>query len=183
MQLNKINWKIKINNPEVAEPDKVFKVFSSWIEDSEEIFVDVSDYQHVVDGPHTVLIGYYCDYWLDNTGRSTGFLYNQRQPVEGDNSTIIRKTLATTIKAAKRLNDNPEFKGAIDYSTEEIQFTINDRLLAPNSKSTYSEIKPELEKVFDPQRFLLKKNENTPQRFSVTITANQGISIDDLLAL
>lgn len=185
MNIQKINWKVFIADPSSADPSVFFKVFNTWIPESPEIFVDVADYRHVHDGPLTALIGHDEDYWLDASGRRPGLLYNRRTPMEGTNEEKIKTTLGSTIKACRRIEQDPAFGGKIRFRTNEFLFLINDRGAAPNTKEAYGEVKPEIEKVLgrvlDGQSFSLEHLSDPKQRFGAKITLPKEVPIQNLL--
>ncbi len=185
MDIQKINWKIYIENPDKTRPDDFFKVFNSWIPASPEIFIDVADYQHVQDGPLTVLVGHDADYWLDATDRRVGLLYNHRQPMEGSNAQKLQRTFVDALSAARRLEREAELGGRIRFRTDEFLFLINDRGLAPNTGQTYTGLKPDMEEwaagIFGKNSFSLDHQSQPQKRFSVKITSLHKNPLDSLL--
>ena len=181
MHLQKIHWKIYFKDPSEARPDDFFRVFNTWIPDSPEIFIDVADYQHVHDGPITLLAGHYADLMLDDTDRRRGFLYARKQPMEGNNAAKISESFKAFTKACRRLSDDPLFEGGLSFKTDEILFTINDRALAPNTSATFQGVKPDLETFFSALlgkgNFTLIHQDDPKQRFSVIISAKKELPI------
>jgi len=49
------------------------------------------------------------------------------------------------LAACELLEKEPELAGRVRFSTDEVLFRINDRLLAPNSADTFAGIRPELD--------------------------------------
>lgn len=185
MNIQKINWKVFIVNPAAAKPDVFFKVFNTWIPDSPEIFVDVADYQHVHDGPKIALVGHDADFWLDDTGRRRGILYNRRRPMDGSNEEKLAETLRAILKAGVRLEQDPAFQGKLKFAPTELLFIINDRAIAPNKKKTFEELNSELggffRRVFDVNRFSIEQDPNPLQRFSVKIECLKNPDIGTIL--
>lgn len=185
MNLQKINWKLFFKDPTVAKPDDFFRVFNSWIPDSPEIFIDVADYQHVHDGPLTVLIGHFVDYALDETDRRRGFLYGCKKTLEGDEEERLRTTLSSLLKAADRLVSDSLFGGKLHFLTNELEFTVNDRALAPNTSETFTALSPQLNKVmknlYGEGNYQLNHLKNPKRRFSVRITSTKTFSLPELL--
>lgn len=175
MNLQKINWKIFFKNPSVAKPDDFFCVFNSWIglSDNPEIFIDVADYQHVHDGPVTILIGHYADFALDDSDRKRGLLYSRKRGEIGGNQEKLNRSLAAALKGAERLEKDPIFGGKISFKTSELQLIVNDRALAPNTSQTFQSLKPDLDKfctsIFGVGDYSLKHLSHPKQRFSVLI--------------
>jgi hypothetical protein len=186
MNLQYINWKLHLDNPAEAEPDEFFKVFSTWIPDSPEIFIDVADYKHVQDGPVTLLVGHYVNYSLDHTGRRLGLLSDYKQPMNGDNEDKLSSTLVATLKAAKRLQEDKTFTHSVRFNAADLLFIINSRALAPNTAATLEAVRPDLvkvlEKVYGAGGFTLEHLTDPRQRFMVKVTAKAQPSIDGMLS-
>ena len=175
MNLQYLNWKIFLENPAEAEPEEWFKVFSTWIPDAPEIFIDVADYKHVPDGPVILLVGHYVNYSLDATGRKPGLLYDYKHPVEGTNEEKIRTSLIGILQVAKRLEEDAGFKHKPKFKTGELQLIVNSRAAAPNTPATLEAVKPDLaqvlSKAFGEGAFTLEHLTDPRQRFSVRISA------------
>lgn len=185
MNLQYINWKLHLDNPAEAEPDEFFKVFSAWIPESPEIFIDVADYQHVQDGPVTLLVGHYVNFSLDHTGRRLGLLADHKQPMDGTNEEKLRITLIAALRAAKRLEDDAGFTHKPRFQAGDLRFIVNSRALAPNTAATLEAAKPDLvkvlEKAFGSGNFTLDHLTDPRQRFSVQVTAKGNPSIEEIL--
>jgi hypothetical protein len=185
MNLQYLNWKIQLANPAEAEPDEWFKVFSTWIPDAPEIFIDVADYKHVPDGPVTLLVGHYVNYSLDAAGRRLGLLYDYKHPVEGDNEEKIRASLLGLLRVAKRLEEDAGFTHKPKFDTRGLRFIVNSRAVAPNTPATFEAVKPELAKVlakaFGEGNFTLAHPTDPRQRFSVEISVKQSLSLPEIL--
>lgn len=185
MNLQKINWKIFVKDPSWARPDIFFKVFNTWIPQSPEIFIDVADYQHVHDGPLTLLVGHYVDYALDAADSRLGLVYSCKKPMEGDNRSKLALTLRSLLLAGKRLEADPLFEGKLSLLPHELDFIVNDRALAPNAEQTYKELKPELDWLFSELygegQYSLEPEKNPKKRFAVEITSRKSLTLDELL--
>jgi hypothetical protein len=185
MNLQYLNWKIYLENPAAAEPDEWFKVFSTWIPDAPEIFIDVADYKHVPDGPVTLLVGHYVNYSLDATGRRLGLLYDYKHPLEGGNEEKIRASLLGLLRVAKRLEEDPGFTHKPKFNPGELRFIVNSRALAPNTPASLEAVKPDLTKVlakaFGESGFSLEHPTDPRQRFSVLVTAKATTDLAGLI--
>lgn len=185
MDLQKINWKIFPADPKPAVPEIFFKVFNTWIPESPEVFVDVADYQHAHDGPVTVLVGHQADFWLDDSGRRRGLLYNRRTSMDGTNGEKLSDSLRALLGACVRLESDPAFGGKLKFAANELLFIVNDRAIAPNTKETFSEVKPDLEKlaskIYGPADFVLEHLIDPRRRFSVKITSRRSSDVKSLM--
>ena len=187
MNLQYLNWKIYLDNPAEAEPDEWFKVLSAWIPDAPEIFIDVADYQHVQDGPVTLLVGHYVNYSLDATGRRLGLLYDYKHPIEGSNEDKIRSSLIGVLRVAQRLEADPGFpaSGKPRFKAGELRFIVNSRAAAPNIADTLEAVKPDLVRVlaqaFGGDGFSIEHLADPRQRFSVQVTAKGTLVLAEMI--
>ena len=187
MNLQYLNWKIYLDNPDAAEPDEWFKVLSAWIPDAPEIFIDVADYKHVPDGPVTLLVGHYVNYSLDAVGRRLGLLYDYKHPLDGANEEKITSSLLGLLRVAKRLEEDPGFSaaGKPKFKTAGLRFIVNSRAIAPNSPETLEAVKPDLVKVlakaFGENAFTLEHLTDPRQRFSVDVSVKGTPVLADVI--
>ena len=147
MELQHINLKFFIENPESLDLEKFHGVFNSWIQRSltDDLLVDVAEYLHVHNGPGILLIGHNANYSLDNTVGRLGFLYNRKSQVEGTNRQRLAQVAHDALSAMRIL----EKENRVRFIGNEVQLIINDRLLTPNTAETFSELKSDLESFFE----------------------------------
>ena len=104
IDLQKINVKFYLAEDAVLSPEDAFRIFSQWIpETKDEVLIDVADYQHVPQGPKTVLVGHEANYTLDNTDGRYGLLYGQKATAQGSNAERLKSAIASALKACRRL--------------------------------------------------------------------------------
>src|SRR5215213_8671932 len=98
MNIQHINIKFYLENPEAVHLADYAAVFNSWIQNHvlEELLIDVADYLHVHNGPGIMLIGHEADYSLDQRAGRLGLLYNRKEPIEGG----TQEKLAQAVRAA-----------------------------------------------------------------------------------
>jgi hypothetical protein len=118
-------------------------VFHRWIQDRvcPEMLIDVADYRHVPNGPGVMLIAHEANYSLDNTKGRLGLLYSRKQ-AGGEAQENLRQAFDAAVAACGRLEQEPAFAGKLKFDPGDCEFSINDRLLAPNREATYLELKP-----------------------------------------
>ncbi len=128
--------------------DGAIAVFHRWIQTRAcpEMLIDVADYRHVPDGPGVILIGHEASYSLDNTKGRLGLLYSRKLEGGGPQENL-RQAYDAAMAACRRLEQEPEFAGKLEFGSE-CEFSINDRLLAPNRDETYAALTPEFEQFF-----------------------------------
>jgi hypothetical protein len=186
MNAQKIAIKLFLQDPAALHHGAMVPVFHSWIQThavEDHLPVDVTDYEHVPDGPGTVLITHEANFSLDSTAGRPGLLYQRKQPLPGPFQDRLAAILRHTLLAAARLETHPGLK----FRTNELQLKIADRLQAPNTPETFTALKPTLEQFFKSlygqTPFTLKHTSTPDQLFEVTIEVPQtSATISDLLA-
>ena len=183
IELQHINVKLVVKNPEAIDFEAVVPVFHTWIQGQifDELLLDVADYSHVPDGPGIVLIGHEADYALDNTDGRPGVRYNRKAPLPGSNLERLVQASRAALMAFERLEQ--DFK--LHFNNREIEFVINDRLLAPNTDETRKALELELGQflgqLFGGTRFSLEYPTEPRQLFGVKVTAATDQSTKHLL--
>lgn len=127
-------------------------VFHSWIQKNlipDHLMIDVADYQHVHNGPGTLLITHEANFATDRENGETGLLYIRKQPFATAHTFVERlsATLAATVHAAQLLEAEPSLAGKVKFRTSEFLFRIYDRLLAPSDPQTFADVKDDLQRV------------------------------------
>ena len=186
MDLQKINLKFYLADGHGIPAETWFKVFNEWVPTvTEEVLIDVADYSHVSEGPVTLLVGHDANYSIDNHHNRLGLLYQRKQPLDGNLFDRIRGVFLRTIEACSRLEAEPELEGRVKFSGDEVQFALNDRLLAPNSEETLSSVQPELEGVLNliyaGAAFTLVRNPDPYQQLTLDIKTEGTWDIGTLL--
>jgi hypothetical protein len=120
-------------------------VFHRWIQEHvcPEMLIDVADYRHVPNGPGVMLIGHEANYSLDMNKGRLGLLYSRKQAGGGAQENL-EQAYEAAMAACSRLEQEAAFAGKLKFSSE-YEFSINDRLLAPNRDDTFLALKPEFD--------------------------------------
>lgn len=186
INLQNIQWKLHLDEATVGDPHDWFKVFATWIPDSPEVFVDVADYTHVVDGPVIFLSGHNTCYSLDKTSGRHGLLYERRQPAEGTNPEKLRESLRTLLEHASRIEGDATFKVKPKFLAGDVKFIVNNRAIAPNNDATLAAVKPELsallDTVYGAGNYTLEREQDVRQRFMVHVKAKAPVTVAEALA-
>jgi hypothetical protein len=184
LELQHINVKLFVNDPEKIDLEGVIPVFHTWIQGQifDELLLDVANYSHVPDGPGVVLIGHEADYALDNTDGKLGVRYNRKAPMAGKNQDRLVQATRAALNAFLRLEQ--DFK--IYFNKRQIEIVVHDRLLVPNTEETRKAAQPELDEFF--RQFLAGSPYSvsypTERRklFGVTVVAEREFSLQELSA-
>jgi hypothetical protein len=188
MQLQHVNVKLLVKNPEHADLEPLIPVFHSWIEGQvfEDLLLDVADYRHVPGGPGVVLIGHQGNYSVDNTDEKLGVRYNRKAGVDGDNQDVLRQAMRASLIACRRLESEPRTEGKLQFNGQDIEIFVNDRLLAPNRVTTReafrSEFETFFEKLFRGSEYSLSYPSEPRELFGVSVKSARTFATEDLLA-
>src|SRR5579872_4533839 len=187
MELNHVNVKLLVKNPESVNLEPVVPVFHNWIQGQvySGQLLDVADYRHVPDGPGVVLIGLEGDYSLDNLDGRLGVRYNRKAATNGSIQDRLKQAAHAALSACQRLEGEGALAGKLHFNGQDVEVFINDRLLAPNNEKTRAALKPEIEsfanKLFGAGKYSLTYNTDPRRLFTVYLKATQPVSSADLL--
>ena len=183
MNVQHINVKLFIENPQSVNLADYSAVFNTWIQNHalDELLIDVADYLHVPNGPGLLLIGHEADYSLDNRAGRLGLLYNRKKQLEGTTQEKLVQAARAVLTAARLL----EKENAMQFNTREFQVLINDRLLVPNTMETFVALEPELRTFFDKlysgTEYEISYKTDPRERFTVEIKAVTRFDVETLL--
>ena len=183
MNIQHINVKFFIKDPETVNLAEYSAVFNSWIQKQalEELLIDVADYQHVHHGPGIMLIGYEADYSLDNRAGRLGLLYNRKAQLEG----TTQEKLAQAVRAALIAAQILENENGLKFNFSEVQVIVNDRLLVPNTDETFASLEPDLKtffnRLYNGAEYSLTHNADLRERFTVNVEAESSFDVETLL--
>ena len=183
MNIQHINVKFFIENPESVNLADYSAVFNTWIQRHalEELLIDVADYLHVHNGPGLIIIGHEADYSLDNRAGRLGLLYNRKGQLEGTTQDKLAQAVRAALTAAQLL----EKENGLKFNGGEVQVIINDRLLTPNKVETFAALEPELkgffDKLYNDTEYTITNNADPRERFTVNVKAVTRFDVEMLL--
>ncbi len=184
MNVQHINIKFFIANPENVKLEEYSGVFNNWLQRRvmPELLIDVADYLHVHNGPGILLIGHEADYSLDNRAGRLGLLYNRKAQLDGS----VQEKLAQAIRAALTAARLLEKENGVKFRGQEVQLVINDRLFVPNTQETFAALEPDLraffDKLYNGTEYTLAYSSTDPrERFTVDIKADTRFDVETLL--
>jgi hypothetical protein len=187
MQLQHVNVRVLVQNPEQVDLEPLIPVFYRWIQDQadEELLLAVADYQHVHEGPGVVLIGHEGNYSVDRTDNRLGVRYNRKAVLEGTNQDRLKQAARAALTACQRLEAEPRLEGRLRFNGQEIDIFINDRLVAPNHDATRGAVDSDFQtfaqKLFRGSGYSLSYGSDTRKLFGVSAKADQPFSLTGLL--
>ncbi len=187
MDLQHLNFKIFAETYQDKNLGSYIPVFHRWIQEKSapEILIDVADYQHVPAGPGILLVGHHAILSMDEGEMRLGFLYNRKTALEGSNSERLKSILKSALEYCLKLEGESELEGKLQFNAGEIQITINDRLLAPNTEATDQALRPEilsfLDNLYGSGQYTLSRHQDPRERYTLDVKANQKIRVADIL--
>jgi hypothetical protein len=183
MNVQHINVKFYIQNPESVDLEGYNKIFNTWIHEhrTEDMLVDVADYLHVYHGPGIMLIGHEANYSLDNTEGRLGLLYNRKLQENGSTEEKLAQAFRAVLTVAQIL----EKENGLHIHTNEVQVILNDRFLVPNTEETFATLKSDFQNFFDKlyngATYNFERNPESRQRFILNVKTDSVQSIESLL--
>lgn len=183
MNIQHINIKFYVENPESVKLADFASVFNNWIQQQrlEELLIDVADYLHVHNGPGIMLIGHEADYSLDNRAGRLGLLYNRKEQIEGNTQEKLTQAARAALTAAQIL----EKENGLKFNGLEVQVIVNDRLLVPNTAQTFASHETDLKAFFNQlyggTAYSLTHHDDPRERFTVNVKSESKFDVDTLL--
>ena len=187
MELQHVNVKLLVRDPEKVDLEPLIPVFHGWIQKQvgEGLLLDVADYRHVDAGPGVVLIGHEGDYSVDNTDHRLGVRYNRKAALDGSNLDRLKQATRAALTACQRLEAESRLGGNLRFNGQEMEIFINDRLLAPNSEATRKIFKSDLDtffqQLFRGNNFSTSHGSDPRKLFAVSVKTTQPFRVSDLL--
>jgi len=183
-----VNIKIFAADGSNVRFEDAIPVFHRWIQsrDLPELVIDVADYSHVPAGPGVLLIGHEANYALDNAGNRPGLLYVRKATDGAAASESLRRSYDSALAAGRRLEAEPEFQGELKFNPDELEITLNDRLLYPNTEEGWKSVEPELTAFLDglygAGGYSVKRSTDPRERLSVRVVGRTSRSARGLQA-
>ena len=188
MDLQHVNVKLMLANPDQVDLEPLIPIFHSWIQEQTpgELLLDVADYRHVHAGPGVVLIGFQGDYSVDNGQNRLGVRYNRKAELDGGNESRLTQAAVAALSACRRLEADTRLDGRLRFNGKEMELFVNDRLLAPNLESTRQAAEPELReflgRLFRGSDYSLSFGNDPRRLFAASVETAQPFGVADLLA-
>ena len=187
MELQHINVKLFLKGPSKVALDAVIPVLHSWVQDQvcEELLIDVADYRHLDGGPGLILIGHESDYSFNLANQQLEICYNRKAALEGTNNDRFTQATLATLNAFNRLASDLKFSSHDNFNGTKLELYVNDRLLAPNKKETFENLKSELEtffrKLFTGNSFSFSYEGESRNLFSIVVKTGKPFTVEALL--
>lgn len=187
MDLHKIGVKFFTTEGDGIGLVEFIPVFHRWIQQRalDDLLIDVADYSHVHAGPGTMLIAHEGNYGVDETGSRRGLLYYSKRTLDGDLATRLAIVCRKALRACWLLEQDDDLRGRIRFGGGEIQVIANDRLVAPNTDTTYEALRPALDtllaKLYPGATPEIARESDPKERFCVTVRIAENVGVATLL--
>ncbi len=184
-----VNIKLFLQDAHALDLERLVPIFHRWIQEQsrDELLIDVADYRHVPAGPGVMVIGHEANYSVDNAGNRLGVRYNRKAPLAGSNLDRLTQAARAALTACNLLESDPGLEGKLRFNGQEIEVSINDRMLAPNNDATRQAFEPEIKvlfgKLFGSEDYSVTyPNRDPRQLFAVTARAAKSFTTGRLIA-
>src|SRR5260370_3403122 len=187
MELQHVNVKLLVRNPEEVDLEPLIPVFHGWIQNQvgEGLLLDVADYRHVDAGPGVVLIGHEGNYSVDNTDNRLVVRSNGKPCLDGNNQDRLKQAARAALTACQRLEADPRLGGELRFNRQEIEIFVNDRMVAPNCDATREAAGPDFQiffqNFFRGSKYSMSYGSDPRQLFTVSVRATHPFSVAELL--
>jgi hypothetical protein len=185
MELQKLNAKWFVEQPNTIALTDFIDIFHGWIQATDGIYHDVADYSHMRAGPGIVLVAADANLSMDEADGRRGLLYSRKAPLSGSNRERLRTVLRHGLENFRKLEQEERLRGKFCLHGNEAIIAINDRLIAPNNGETFSVMAADIEAVakdlFGGADIALVPEPDPRKRFAVHVQASRSFSTDELL--
>ena len=186
MELQKLNVKLFVEQPNSIPLTDFIEIFHSWIQASDGVYHDVADYSHMQAGPGIVLVANDAHVSIDESGNRRGLVFSQKTSLTGSNQAKLRTVLRRALENCRKLEAEPALRGKLRFAANEAVFSLNDRLLGENSQQAFAALKGDVEAVaaqlFGGAVVRVARDEDARQRLNVYIKTSATMDLSKALA-
>jgi len=175
MELQRLSIKLLAEETNIKTQEFV-PVFHSWIRNKklkDHLMIDVADYNHVPDGPGTLLVTHEGNFSTALTEGKLALLYQRKRFLEGTISERLKTVLKGVVNASEFLEQETDFKDRLNFDRNRFWVTSNDRLNLPNTDQSFEELRPALSEIstefFGHDNFSLSRQGGEKERLTVLV--------------
>jgi len=183
-----ISVKLFVDDHSVVRPQELIAVFHRWIKEGtleDELMIDVAVYEHVPKGPGIVLICDHAHYYFDVRDGRWGIRYRGRRVAKATGEDAVARAFSQALKVAALLENDPALEGRYHFRTDQVEFGISDRRLAPSEAATLDAVRPALEStvaaLYGEPADKIELVSGPRQPFMVTIESPVSPAVEELL--
>jgi hypothetical protein len=186
MELQKLNVKFFVEQPNPIALTDFIEIFHSWIQATDGIYHDVADYSHMQAGPGIVLVANDANISIDESGNRRGLLFSQKAPLAGTNQEKLRTVLRSALENCRKLEAEPALRGKLRFAANEAVISLNDRLLGDNSDETFDAVKGDIETVaqqlFGGATVSAERDDDARRQFNLHVKGSTAVDLAKALA-
>ena len=186
MELQKLNVKLFVEQPNAIPLADFIEIFHSWIQATDGVYHDVADYSHMQAGPGIVLVAHDAHISIDESGDRRGLVFSQKAPLAGSNPERLRAVLRAALENCRKLEAEPALAGKLRFTVNEAVISVNDRLLGGNSPAASDEIKGDVENVarqlFGGAPVIVDRDAESRQRLNLRVKTSAMVDTAQALA-
>lgn len=185
MELQKLNLKLFVEQPNSIPLTDFIEIFHSWIQATDGVYHDVADYSHMQAGPGIVLVAKDANVSIDESGGRRGLLYSQKTNLVGTPRDMLRHVFRSALKNCRKLEAEPALRGKLRFAANEAVISLNDRLLGANSEESFDGIRGDVETVarqlFGGAQLSVERDPDTRQRLNVHVKSSASFGVTQAL--
>ena len=186
MELQKLNVKVFVEQPNLVPLTDFIEIFHGWIQATDGDYHDVADYSHMQAGPGVVLIANDANVSIDEVQNRRGLLFSQKAPLSGSNREKLRRVLRSALENCRKLEEEPTLRGRLRFDLTETVISLNDRLIGTNSEQSVEEIKDDIaavaQELFGASEIDIERDNDPRQRLNVTLKTSAAVDLRKTLA-
>ena len=186
MELQKLNVKFFVEQPDKVALTEFIEIFHSWIQATDGVYHDVADYSHMHAGPGIVLVANSANISIDESGARRGLLFSQKAPLTGSNQDKIRTVLRAALDNCRKLEAEPALKGKLRFAANEAVLSVNDRLVGENSQLAFDALRGDVEAVakqlFGGANVTVARDAESRRQLNVQVKSGTGVDLAKALA-
>ena len=186
MELQKLNVKVFVEQPNLVPLTDFIEIFHGWIQATDGDYHDVADYSHMQAGPGVVLIANDANVSIDEVQNRRGLLFSQKAPLSGSNREKLRRVLRSALENCRKLEEEPTLRGRLRFDLTETVISLNDRLIGTNSEQSFKEIKDDIaavaQELFGASEIDIERDNDPRQRLNVTLKTSAAVDLRKTLA-
>jgi hypothetical protein len=185
MDLQKLNVKVFVEQPNQIPLIEFIDVFHGWIQATDGEYHDVADYSHMQAGPGVVLIANDANVSIDEVENRRGLLFSQKGRLEGSNPQKVRQVLHAALASCRKLEEEPALRGKLRFVTNEVAISVNDRGVAANSEEEFLQLKAEVDPIardiFGESAIDYERDRDPRQRLNLRLKTTSRVALHQAL--
>ncbi len=185
MELQKLNVKFFVEQPDSIPLTNFIEVFHNWIQATDGVYHDVADYSHMQAGPGIVLVANDAHVSIDESGGRRGLVYSQKAVLVGTPRDMLRHVFRAALKNCRQLEAEPALAGKLRFAANEAVISLNDRLLGANSSESFDEFKQAIEafakQLYGGAEVNFERDAEPRQRLNVHLKTSASIDLAQAL--